>query len=180
MDPRELDMVLEVADVLQIGSRNMQNSPLLVEAGRAGAPVLLKRGLSSTLDELLCSAEYVLNEGNESVMLCERGIRTFETAYRNTLDVTAVPLIHQMTHLPVMIDPSHAAGKRWLVPPLALAGTAAGADGLLIEVHPRPAEALSDRASMLPLERLEPLIVSLVRLVEALDVRVNTATFAKG
>jgi 3-deoxy-7-phosphoheptulonate synthase len=144
MDPRELDKVLEVADVLQIGSRNMQNYPLLVEAGRSGAPVMLKRGLSSTIDELLCSAEYVLNEGNESVMLCERGIRTFETAYRFTLDLAAVPALKERTHLPVIVDPSHAAGRRELVTPLSLAAAAAGADGLLVEVHPRPEEAVCD------------------------------------
>ena len=129
MDPRELERVLEVADVLQIGSRNMQNYPLLVEAGRSGHPVLLKRGLSSTLDELLCSAEYILKEGNESVMLCERGIRTFETAYRFTLDLAAVPVLKERTHLPVIVDPSHAAGRRELVTPLSLAAAAAGADG---------------------------------------------------
>jgi 3-deoxy-7-phosphoheptulonate synthase len=144
MDPRELDKVLEVADVLQIGSRNMQNYPLLIEAGRSGAPVLLKRGLASTIDELLSSAEYVLNEGNESVMLCERGIRTFETAYRFTLDLAAVPALKERTHLPVIVDPSHAAGRRELVTPLSLAAAAVGADGLLVEVHPRPEEAVCD------------------------------------
>ena len=144
MDPRELERVLEVADVLQIGSRNMQNYPLLIEAGRSGRPVLLKRGLSSTLDELLCSAEYVLKEGNDSVMLCERGIRTFETAYRFTLDLAAVPVLKERTHLPVIVDPSHAAGRRELVTPLSLAAAAAGADGVLVEVHPRPEEAVCD------------------------------------
>jgi 3-deoxy-7-phosphoheptulonate synthase len=144
MDPRELDNVLEVADVLQIGSRNMQNYPLLTEAGRSGSPVLLKRGLASTIDELLCSAEYILKEGNESVMLCERGIRTFETAYRFTLDLAAVPALKERTHLPVIVDPSHAAGRRELVMPLSLAAAAAGADGLLVEVHPRPEEAVCD------------------------------------
>jgi 3-deoxy-7-phosphoheptulonate synthase len=122
----------------------MQNYSLLMAVGRIGRPVLLKRGLAGTIEEWLMAAEYVMSSGNPNVILCERGIRTFETAYRNTLDITSVPLIHQMTHLPVLVDPSHAAGKRWLVPPLALAATAAGADGLLIEVHPRPAEALSD------------------------------------
>jgi 3-deoxy-7-phosphoheptulonate synthase len=144
MDPRELDRVLEVADVLQIGSRNMQNYSLLIEAGRSGRPVLLKRGLSSTLDELLSSAEYILKEGNDSVMLCERGIRTFETAYRFTLDLGAVPVLKERTQLPVVVDPSHAAGRRELVMPLSLAAAAAGADGLLVEVHPRPEEAICD------------------------------------
>src|SRR5205807_2851713 len=126
------------------GSRNMQNYPLLTEAGRSGHPVLLKRGLSSTLDELLCSAEYVLKEGNESVMLCERGIRTFETAYRFTLDLTAVPVLKERTHLPVIVDPSHAAGRRELVTPLSLAAAAVGADGIMVEVHPSPEEAICD------------------------------------
>ncbi|HEY2160498.1 MAG TPA: 3-deoxy-7-phosphoheptulonate synthase [Solirubrobacteraceae bacterium] len=144
MDPREIDTVLEVADVLQIGSRNMQNYPLLIEAGRSGRPVLLKRGLASTIDELLSSAEYILNEGNESVMLCERGIRTFETAYRFTLDLAAVPALKERTPLPVIVDPSHAAGRRELVGPLSLAAAAAGADGVLVEVHPRPEEAVCD------------------------------------
>ena len=133
-----MEHVAEYADILQIGARNMQNYSLLMAVGRIGRPVLLKRGLAGTIEEWLMAAEYVMSSGNPNVILCERGIRTFETAYRNTLDVTAVPLVHQLTHLPVMIDPSHAAGKRWLVAPLALAGTAAGADGLLIEVHPRP------------------------------------------
>ena len=150
MDPRELDAVLEVADVIQIGSRNMQNYPLLEEAGRHRAPVLLKRGLSSTLEELLMSAEYVLKEGNRSVMLCERGIRTFEPAYRFTLDLTAVPVLQEMTDLPVIVDPSHAAGRRELVGPLSLAAAAAGADGLIVEVHPRPEEAMCDGPQALP------------------------------
>ena len=144
MEPGQVEHVAEYADILQIGARNMQNYSLLMAVGRIGRPVLLKRGLSGTIEEWLMAAEYVMSSGNPNVILCERGIRTFETAYRNTLDVTSVPLIHQLTHLPVWIDPSHAAGKRWLVSPLALAGTAAGADGLLIEVHRRPAEALSD------------------------------------
>ena len=154
MDPRELDAVLEVADVLQIGSRNMQNYPLLIEAGRCGRPVLLKRGLSSTIDELLSSAEYVLKEGNASVMLCERGIRTFETAYRFTLDLGAVPALKERTPLPVIVDPSHAAGRRELVLPLSLAAAAAGADGLLVEVHPRPEEAICDGPQALRTDEL--------------------------
>jgi 3-deoxy-7-phosphoheptulonate synthase len=136
--------VLEVADVLQIGARNMQNYTLLAEVGRSGCPVLLKRGLSATLEELLMAAEYILKEGNERVILCERGIRTFETAYRFTLDLMAVPVLRQLSHLPVVVDPSHAAGRRDLVEPLSLAAAAAGADGIIVEVHPNPDEAICD------------------------------------
>jgi 3-deoxy-7-phosphoheptulonate synthase len=144
MDMRDMDAVLEVADVIQIGARNMQNYPLLAEIGRSGRPALLKRGLSSTLDELLMAAEYILKEGNPNVMLCERGIRTFETAYRFTLDLMAVPVLKQLTHLPVIVDPSHAAGRRDLVMPLSLAAAAVGADGIIVEVHPNPDEAICD------------------------------------
>jgi 3-deoxy-7-phosphoheptulonate synthase len=144
MDVRDLEAVLEVADVLQIGARNMQNYPLLAEIGRSGCPVLLKRGLSSTLEELLMAAEYILKEGNEKVILCERGIRTFETAYRFTLDLMAVPVLKQLSHLPVVVDPSHAAGRRDLVEPLSLAAAAVGADGIIVEVHPNPEEAICD------------------------------------
>lgn len=144
MDARDLEPVLEVADVIQVGARNMQNYGLLSELGRAGRPVLLKRGLSSTLEELVMAAEYILKEGNETVMLCERGIRTFETAYRFTLDLMAVPVLKQMTHLPVVVDPSHAAGRRDLVESLSLAAAAAGADGIIVEVHPNPEEAICD------------------------------------
>jgi len=144
MDVRDLEQVLEVADVLQIGARNMQNYTLLAEVGRSGCPVLLKRGLSATLEELLMAAEYILKEGNEKVILCERGIRTFETAYRFTLDLMAVPVLRQLSHLPVVVDPSHAAGRRDLVEPLSLAAAAAGADGIIVEVHPNPDEAICD------------------------------------
>jgi 3-deoxy-7-phosphoheptulonate synthase len=144
MDARDVEPVLEVADVIQIGARNMQNYALLSEVGRTGRPVLIKRGLSSTLEELLMAAEYVLKEGNENVMLCERGIRTFETAYRFTLDLTAVPALKELTHLPVIVDPSHAAGRRALVEPLSLAAAAVGADGIIVEVHPNPDEAICD------------------------------------
>jgi 3-deoxy-7-phosphoheptulonate synthase len=150
MDMRDLDAVLEVAGVIQIGARNMQNYPLLAEIGRSGRPALLKRGLSSTLDELLMAAEYILKEGNPSVMLCERGIRTFETAYRFTLDLMAVPVLKELTHLPVIVDPSHAAGRRDLVLPLSLAAAAAGADGIIVEVHPNPDEAICDGPQALP------------------------------
>jgi len=144
MDTRQVDTVARYADVLQIGARNMQNFPLLAEVGRAARPVLLKRGLSATIRELLMAAEYVMANGNHDVILCERGIRTFETATRNTLDVAAIPVLKEETHLPVIVDPSHAGGRAALVTPLALAAVAAGADGLIVEVHPRPAEARSD------------------------------------
>src|SRR6188472_4729381 len=144
MDARDLEPVLGVADVIQVGARNMQNYPLLAEIGRAGRPALLKRGLSSTLEELLMAAEYILKEGNEAVILCERGIRTFETAYRFTLDLTAVPVLKELSHLPVVVDPSHAAGDRRLVEPLSRAAAAVGADGIIVEVHPEPDAALCD------------------------------------
>jgi 3-deoxy-7-phosphoheptulonate synthase len=144
MDVRDLEPVLEVADVIQVGARNMQNYTLLTELGRAGRPVLLKRGLSATLEEWLNASEYILKEGNEAVMLCERGIRTFETAYRFTLDLTAIPVLKELTHLPVIVDPSHAAGRRALVEPLSLAAAAVGADGIIVEVHPKPEEAICD------------------------------------
>jgi 3-deoxy-7-phosphoheptulonate synthase len=144
MDARDLEPVLEVADVIQIGARNMQNFPLLAEIGRCDCPVLLKRGLSATLDELLMAAEYVLKEGNRNVMLCERGIKTFENSYRTTLDLQAIPVLKELSHLPVVVDPSHAAGRRSLVAPMSLAAAAAGADGIIVEVHPNPDEALCD------------------------------------
>jgi 3-deoxy-7-phosphoheptulonate synthase len=144
MDARDIEPVVEVADVIQIGARNMQNYPLLAEIGRTGKPVLIKRGLSSTLEELLMAAEYVLKEGNPNVLLCERGIRTFETAYRFTLDLTAIPVLKELSHLPVIVDPSHAAGRRDLVTPLSLAAAAAGADGIIVEVHPEPEAAICD------------------------------------
>ena len=144
MDTRHVELIAEHVDVLQIGARNMQNFALLSEVGRVQRPVLLKRGLSATLRELLMAAEYIMAQGNRDVILCERGIRTFETATRNTFDVAAIPVLKSETHLPVIVDPSHAAGRADLVAPLAFAAVAAGADGLLIEVHPSPATALSD------------------------------------
>jgi 3-deoxy-7-phosphoheptulonate synthase len=153
MDARDLEPVLEVADVIQIGARNMQNYALLAEVGRSGRPVLLKRGLSATLEELLMAAEYVLKEGNPNVMLCERGIRTFEKAYRFTLDLMAIPVLKTMTHLPVIVDPSHAAGRRDLVLPLSLAAAAAGADGIIVEVHPEPEQAICDGPQQLYADR---------------------------
>lgn len=144
MDPRDIDLFVEYVDIIQIGARNMQNFRLLLEVGKVNKPVLLKRGLSATIKEWLMSAEYILSQGNPNVILCERGIRTFETATRNTLDLSAVPVLRQMTHLPVVVDPSHGVGKWDLVPAMAKAAIAAGADGLLIEVHHNPPEALSD------------------------------------
>jgi 3-deoxy-7-phosphoheptulonate synthase len=145
LDVRDLELVLEVADVVQIGARNMQNYTLLTEVGRAGRPVLLKRGLGATVDELVSASEYVLAEGNRNVILCERGIRTFETEHRRaTLDLMAVPILKALSPLPVIVDPSHAAGRRDLVLPLSLAAAAIGADGVIVEVHPRPDEAICD------------------------------------
>lgn len=149
MDPRHLDDVVKYSDVIQIGARNMQNFQLLSAVGEVSLPVLLKRGLAATLDELLMAAEYIVKEGNSNVILCERGIRTFETATRNTLDISAVPILKQRSHLPVIVDPSHATGKIELVEPLSLAAIAAGADGLMIEMHPTPEIALSDGAQSL-------------------------------
>jgi 3-deoxy-7-phosphoheptulonate synthase len=152
MDVRDIPDVVEVADVVQVGARNMQNYTLLTELGRAGLPVLLKRGLTATLEELLMASEYILKEGNERVMLCERGIRTFETAYRFTLDLLAVPVLREMTHLPIVVDPSHAAGRRDLVKPMSLAAAAAGADAIIVEVHNEPEEAICDGPQALPTE----------------------------
>jgi 3-deoxy-7-phosphoheptulonate synthase len=150
LDPRDMDAVAATADVIQIGARNMQNYVLLAEVGRGDKPVLLKRGPSASVEELLMAAEHVLKEGNPRVMLCERGIRTFERSTRYTLDVGAVPVLKEETHLPVIIDPSHAAGRRALVPALSRAAVAAGADGLLVEVHPDPDHALCDAPQLLP------------------------------
>src|SRR5690242_3115404 len=151
MSDRDVELVAEYADVLQIGARNMQNFVLLKSLGKCGRPILLKRGLSSTLKELLMSAEYIVAHGNPDVMLCERDIRTFETETRNTCDIAAIPVLNQLTHLPVILDPSHATGKRSLVPAVSRAGVAIGADGLIVEVHPAPEKAMSDGAQSLDL-----------------------------
>lgn len=153
MSDRDVPLVAEYADILQIGARNMQNFALLKTLGRAGRPVMLKRGLSSTIKELLMSAEYIVAHGNPNVILCERGIRTFETATRNTCDIAAIALLNELTHLPVVLDPSHATGKRSLVPPLCRAGVAIGADGLIVETHPCPEKAMSDGAQSLSTEQ---------------------------
>ena len=152
MSDRDVEMVAEYTDCMQVGARNMQNFALLKSLGGCGRPVLLKRGMSSTIKELLMSAEYIVAHGNSNVILCERGIRTFETATRNTCDIAAVPVLNELTHLPVILDPSHATGKRSLVPALARAGVAIGADGLIVEVHPCPEKAVSDGAQSLTLE----------------------------
>ena len=175
MDPRDLELVVEHADMLQIGARNMQNFALLAEVGRTRTPVLLKRGLSASVEELLHAAEHIMARGNVQVVLCERGIRTFETATRNTLDVSAVPVLKAETHLPVIVDPSHAGGRAALVLPLALAAVAAGADGLIVEVHPNPPAALSDgEQSLTPesfallMERVGAVAAAVGRTVSAL------------
>jgi 3-deoxy-7-phosphoheptulonate synthase len=168
MDARQIELVAEVADVLQIGARNMQNFTLLAEVGGADKPVLLKRGPSSSVEELLLAAEYVVNEGNPRVILCERGIRTFERSTRYTLDIGAVPVLKEETHLPVIVDPSHAAGRRALVPALACAAVAAGADGIIVEAHPAPDEALCDAAQLLPTDEFGEFAAQIVTLVEAM------------
>jgi 3-deoxy-7-phosphoheptulonate synthase len=165
MSDTDVAMIAGYADVLQVGARNMQNFALLKSLGHCGKPILLKRGLSSTIKELLMSAEYIVAHGNPDVMLCERGIRTFETATRNTCDISAVPVLHELTHLPVILDPSHATGKRSLVPALSRAGVAVGAEGLIVEIHPNPSKAISDGAQSLDpalwfrmMKELEPYI----------------------
>ena len=162
-----LDAFADV-DVIQVGARNMQNFDLLKELGRTDKPILLKRGLSSTLQELLMSAEYIMNEGNQKVILCERGIRTFETATRNTLDLSAVPVLHELSHLPVVVDPSHATGKVKLVPPMACAAAASGADGIMVEVHNDPTCALCDGAQSLTPQQFEDLNRRIQRIREAI------------
>jgi 3-deoxy-7-phosphoheptulonate synthase len=167
MDTRQVEMIAEYADVLQIGARNMQNFSLLSEVGRVQRPVLLKRGLSATIKELLMAAEYVMAQGNRDVILCERGIRTYETATRNTLDVAAIPVLKAETHLPVLVDPSHAGGRADLVAPLSFAAIAAGADGLIVEAHPCPEQALSDGDQSLTLENFADLMRRIRPFVEA-------------
>jgi 3-deoxy-7-phosphoheptulonate synthase len=162
MEPNQVDIVAEYADILQVGTRNMQNFSLLMAVGRVARPVMLKRGFSATIEEWLMAAEYIVSSGNPNVILCERGIRTFETYTRNTLDLAAVPLLRQLTHLPVIVDPSHATGKRWLVAPLAIGGVAVGADGVMVEVHPNPDEALSDAEQQLTFDQFRAMMAQLV------------------
>jgi 3-deoxy-7-phosphoheptulonate synthase len=172
MDAEGLDQVVAVADIVQIGARNMQNYSLLKHAGRCGKPVLLKRGLSATIQELLLSAEYLLAEGNRQVILCERGIRSFDQATRNLFDLSAIAVVHGLSHLPIVADPSHGTGHRDMVIPMARAAVAAGADGLLVEVHPHPDRALSDGAQSLYPEQFERMMKEVRLIAEAIGRRV--------
>jgi 3-deoxy-7-phosphoheptulonate synthase len=178
MEPNQVDIVAEYADILQIGTRNMQNYSLLQAVGRVARPVMLKRGYGATIEEWLMAAEYIVSSGNPNVILCERGIRTFETYTRNTMDLAAVPMLHQLTHLPVIVDPSHATGKRWLVPPLALGGVAVGADGVMVEVHPDPDSALSDAEQQLNFAEFESLMRELIPVHEHVRELRNGSSFS--
>ena len=173
MDTRLVGMVSEYADMLQIGSRNMQNYPLLKEVGMTRKPVLLKRGMMATIDEYLMAAEYILNQGNDQVVLCERGIRTFEASTRNTLDLSAVPMLKHLTHLPVIVDPSHGTGISWMVPAMAKAALAAGADGLIMEVHYHPADAICDGQQSLNLSEFRVLMSDLRKIAKAIGREIN-------
>jgi 3-deoxy-7-phosphoheptulonate synthase len=173
MDVRQLEDVLEVADMIQLGARNMQNFDLLREVGRTNVPVLLKRGMSATIEEWLLSAEYIAREGNPDIVLCERGIRTFETAYRSTLDISAVPAAKQHTGLPVIVDPSHAAGKRDLILPMARAAVVAGADGLIVEVHPAPENALCDGPQALHADTFGAWVADVQRCVDLMGMVIS-------
>jgi len=166
MNPRDIDICMKYADMLQIGARNVQNFSLLTEVGRAKAPVLLKRGMATTIEELIMSAEYIMAEGNMEVVLCERGIRTFETATRNTFDISAVPVLKKLSHLPVITDPSHATGIWDLVAPMAKASLVAGADGIIVEVHNKPEEAFSDGPQSLKPATFAALMQELRKLAE--------------
>ena len=170
---RDIDLVVRYADILQVGARNMQNFVLLDEVGKVGKPVMLKRGLSATIEEWLLAAEYILAQGNRQLMLCERGIRTYETYTRNTMDISAIPAIHNLSHLPIIADPSHGTGKRYLVTPVALAAVAAGADGLMVEVHPKPDSALKDGAQSLTFEDFERLMHQLESVAAAVGMGVG-------
>jgi len=173
LDPDGADIVAEYADIVQIGARNMQNYPLLRRAGRTGKPILLKRGMSATIDELLLAAEYVLAEGNDQVILCERGVRSFDTHTRNLLDLSAIPVVKALSHLPIIADPSHGTGIRSKVSPMARASVAAGADGLIIEVHPDPPRARSDGAQSLYPEQFAELMIQIRVIAEAIDREVT-------
>ena len=176
MDPEAVDLVAEVADIIQIGARNMQNYSLLKKVGRTARPVLLKRGLSATIQELLLSAEYILAEGNQDVILCERGVRGFDPATRNLFDLSAVPVVHGLSHLPIIADPSHGTGRRNMVLPMARAAVAAGADGLLVEVHPAPEHALSDGAQSLDPAEFRQLMQEARPIAEAIGRRITEPT----
>jgi 3-deoxy-7-phosphoheptulonate synthase len=176
MDPEGVDLVAEVADIIQIGARNMQNYSLLKKAGRAAKPVLLKRGLAATIQELLLAAEYLLAEGNQDVILCERGVRGFDPATRNLFDLSAVPVVHALSHLPIIADPSHGTGRRQMVVPMARAAVAAGADGLLVEVHPHPEQALSDGAQSLDPAEFRQLMHEARPIAEAIGQHITEPT----
>ncbi len=178
MEANQLDIVAEYSDIVQIGARNMQNYSLLNSCGRTQRPVMLKRGFGNTIEELLMAAEYIVSSGNPNVILCERGISTFETYTRKTMDVSAIPVLHQLTHLPVIADPSHATGKRSLVPPLAMASVAAGADGIMVEVHPNPDQALSDGPQQLNLAQFAELAAKLIALHEIVRPMISRSTVA--
>lgn len=178
MDPAGLELVVEHADIIQIGARNMQNYSLLKECGRAGKPVLLKRGLAATIPELLLSAEYVLASGNPNVILCERGVRSFDTTTRNLFDLAAIAVVHGLSHLPIVADPSHGTGHREMVPPMARAAVAAGADGLLVEVHPQPERALSDGGQSLYPEQFERMMREVAAIAEVIGRAVATPAAA--
>jgi 3-deoxy-7-phosphoheptulonate synthase len=173
MDTRQVEMVEKYADMIQVGSRNMQNYPLLKEVGMTRKPILLKRGMMATIEEFLLAAEYILCQGNVNVILCERGIRTFETSTRNTLDLSAVPMLKRLTHLPVIVDPSHGTGLRWMVPAMAKAAVAVGADGLIMEVHYRPDEALCDGYQSLDLDLFSRLMTDLKKIALAVDRKIS-------
>lgn len=171
MDADKVELVASYADILQIGTRNMQNFPLLKEVGRSDKPVMLKRGMSATINEWLGCAEYILAEGNPNVIMCERGIRTFETITRNTVDISAAPILHMISHLPVIVDPSHGTGSRSLVPPMSMAAIAAGADGVMVEVHPHPEEALCDGAQSLSPDDFKSFISDIKPIIAATNRR---------
>lgn len=179
MDTRQFELVASYADMIQIGSRNMQNYPLLKEAGMCKKPVLLKRGMMATIEEFLLAAEYILNQGNDQVILCERGIRTFETSTRNTLDLSAVPMLKRLSHLPVIVDPSHGTGLRWMVPSMAKAAVAVGADGLIMEVHYKPEEALCDGYQSLNLDEFNQLMTDLQKIAAAIGRNISLPKPAK-
>lgn len=173
MDPRQIEVIGRYADILQVGSRNMQNFPLLKEVGRTGMPILLKRGMMSTIEEFLLAAEHIMSQGNEKIILCERGIRSFEPTTRNTLDLSAVPMLKSLTHLPVCVDPSHGTGVRWMVPELAKAALAVGADAIQVEVHHDPAEALCDGEQSLYPEDFGNMMNSLRKIGDAVGRKVS-------
>ena len=176
MDTRQIELVASYADMLQIGSRNMQNFPLLKEAGMCRKPILLKRGMMATIEEFLLAAEYILSHGNDQIILCERGIRTFETSTRNTLDLSAVPMLKRLSHLPVIVDPSHGTGIRWMVPPMAKAAIAVGADGLIMEVHYKPEVALCDGSQSLSIDEFDLLMADMKKIAMAIGREISVPT----